>query len=142
MSEREQSFWKYLRKILPLQECHLTRIESECSPGFPDVHYTWRGISGTIELKSTSRPNAKFPFSGKDGLRKGQIDWIQEEIDSGGRVVLALRIDRYIYFLSGDMASKLGNMEQADIEVSSLYFWGAQRGEKVDITQIEIALRG
>ena len=101
MARPEASLWDHLRALMPAG-CHYSRIESETSPGFPDVHFTVEGITGTIELKSTKRPNAKYPFSGKDGLRKSQILWIRDELEANGWVLLCLECDPYIFLLEAE----------------------------------------
>lgn len=100
----EASFWGYLRKLLP-KEGHYTRIEShDTAPGFPDVHYTLNGNSGVIELKDAKRPGAKYPFSGKSGLRATQIRWINEEINADGeKIFLALQCGDRVYWLKADL---------------------------------------
>lgn len=100
----EASFWKYLQKLLP-KEGHYSRIEShDTSDGFPDVHYTLKGVSGTIELKDAKRPGAKHPFKGESGLRASQIRWMADEIDKAqGRVFLALQCGDRVYLLKADL---------------------------------------
>lgn len=99
----EASFWKYLVKLLP-KEGHYSRVESHnTSAGFPDVHYTLEGHSGTIELKDAKRPGSKYPFSGQSGLRKSQITWMTWECDAGGHVFLALQCGDRVYVLKADM---------------------------------------
>ena len=100
----EASFWNYLSKLLPAAEGHYTRIEShDTASGFPDVHYTLNGHTGTIELKDAKRPGSKYPFSGKSGLRKSQITWMTWECDAGGRVFLALQCGDRVYILKADL---------------------------------------
>jgi hypothetical protein len=86
MAKPEASLWDYLRTVLPVKG-HYSRIESDTCPGFPDVHYSIHGYSGTIELKATT----KAPFR-KKGLRKSQIDWIAEEDISGGAVWIIAQV--------------------------------------------------
>lgn len=124
---KEAQLWNYLRDIcLPL-DIHASRIESETCPGFPDVHYTCCGNSGTIELKSTKNPRSKKPFSGKNGLRKSQKDWIREEIAAGGRVWLCLSCDPYVYWVNGKFAQTIHEKSEKQIEELSSYHW--RRGE-------------
>jgi hypothetical protein len=100
----ESSFWKYLRNFLPM-DGHYTRIEShDTAAGFPDVHYTLSGNSGTIELKDAKRPGAKYPFKGESGLRRSQLTWLEAEIDRAeGRVFLALQCGDRVYLLKADL---------------------------------------
>lgn len=124
----ETSFWTYLSKLLPRQG-HYSRIETDTAHGFPDVHYTLDGVSGTIELKDTKAPRAKYPFSGKNGLRKTQQRWIQAEDDAGGIVLLALQcVDRVFILQAALYYDELHRMTLADIErVSILSFRKGQR---------------
>lgn len=120
---REATFWDYLRKLLP-PDIHYDRIESDTSPGHPDIRYTLDGVTGTIELKSTKRPTAKYPFSGKDGLRKSQIRWIEREMRAGGFVLLALRCGNINYLLeAGVYYDELDKMALKDISRVSDFSW-------------------
>lgn len=97
----EASFWDYLRKVLP-PTGHYSRIESETAQGFPDIHYTIDGRSGTIELKS-AHTKRDTPFSGGDeGLRRSQIIWMDEEDRAGGRVWIFAEVFSTIYVISGN----------------------------------------
>ncbi len=121
----EASFWGYLRKLLP-KEGHYTRIEShDTAPGFPDVHFTLNGTSGTIELKDAKRPGAKYPFKGESGLRPAQIRWIAEEIDNAeGRVFLALQCGDRVYILKADLYyDELHRMTEEQISRVSVIRW-------------------
>jgi hypothetical protein len=120
---KESSLAHYLSKVWPYQT-HVSRIESETSPGFPDVHLTYRGSSSTIELKQTKRPKAKYPFSAKDGLRKSQLDWIEAETQAGGKVLLALGCAREIFFLDASLyAASLAKMLLTDIRRVAEISW-------------------
>lgn len=127
---KESSFWGYLKRYLPA-DGHYTRIENSISSGFPDVHYTLEGFSGTIELKSTKRPGAKYPFNGTDGLRKSQIAWIEEETspEVDGFVILALRCGPGVFLLDAKgCAVRLHKMTLEDIESHAGASWRVGRG--------------
>lgn len=96
MAKPEASLWDYLRTVLPVKG-HYSRIESDTCPGFPDVHYSLHGYSGTIELKVTT----KAPFRRK-GLHKSQIDWIAEESISGGAVWIMAQVAGDIFLVDGN----------------------------------------
>lgn len=100
MAKPEASLWDYLRTVLPATG-HYSRIESATCPGFPDVHYTLLGYSGTIELK-VGDPKFKKPFA-KKGLRKSQIDWIEEEDKSNGKVWIIAQVERFIFLVDGNV---------------------------------------
>ena len=120
----EASFWDYLRSLLP-REGHYSRIESKTSAGFPDVHYTLDGVSGTLELKDAKRPTAKYPFSGKSGLRKSQLLWIREEIEAGGTVILALQCGKEVFLLKADCYYEdLSRMTKEEIGKVAKLLWG------------------
>lgn len=95
----ESALWDWLSSRLPVGG-RFSRIESETSPGFPDVDYTFRGISGTIELKSAKNPKTLIPFR-TGGLRQSQKDWIADELIAGGLVFIVARIEPYVYFFKG-----------------------------------------
>lgn len=120
----EASFWDYLRILLP-KDIHYSRIESDTSCGFPDVHYTLDGHSGTIELKDSKTPRATYPFSGKSGLRPSQCRWIEAELDAKGRVFLALQRNKEVYILeAGPFYEDLHLMTIRQIESESRLMWG------------------
>lgn len=117
------SFWAYLKKMLPT-DGHYTRIESSVSDGFPDVHYTLYGTSGTIELKVAHRPGAKNPFKGKCGLRKSQRAWIADELLADGKVILALQCGDRVYLLDASLyADDLYRMTEEDLSRVAAVQW-------------------
>lgn len=101
--------WKYLEGLLP-PGCHATRIENEIGAGFPDVHYTYLEVTGTIELKDTDR----LPM-GKAGMRKAQIRWIEEEIEAGGLVWILVRFKKRYFVVSGLYAESLNDWDEKTI---------------------------
>lgn len=126
----ESSFWDYLRVLLP-KDIHYSRIESDVCPGFPDVHYTLKGVSGAIELKDAKLPAGKYPFSGSSGLRDSQLAWIDDELEANGRVLLALQKHREVYILQANLwYRRLSTMALREIEAASLLRW--RKGEQAD----------
>jgi hypothetical protein len=101
----EASLWDYLRQgILPAKG-HYSRIESDTSQGFPDVHYTLNGQSGTIELKFAHHPKKEKPFSGESGvvgLRKSQLDWMEDEDEANGVIWICAQVGDRVYLISGN----------------------------------------
>ena len=140
----EASFWKYLVKCLP-KEGHYSRIEShDTSSGFPDIHYTLSGNSGTIELKDAKRPGSKYPFSGPSALRKSQLRWIEAEIAANGVILLALQCGDRVYMLrAGDYYDGLHTMTLEEITRVSVLNWRKgqiRRGIYEDAYPLETAL--
>ena len=131
----EESFWSYLRKLLPA-DGHYTRIESpNTAAGFPDVHYTLNGYSGTMELKDAKRPGAKYPFKGESGLRRSQITWMTEECDKDGQVFLALQCGDRVYLLKAALYfDELHRMTEESIARVAAVKWkkGDRRGKTDD----------
>jgi hypothetical protein len=129
----ETSFWKYLHQHLPQADAHYTRIEShDTAAGFPDVHYTLSGNSGTIELKDAKRPRAQYPFRGASGLRRSQITWMTHECDAGGRVFLALQCGDQVYILKADLYfDELHRMTEEEIARVATLKWkkGGKHGK-------------
>jgi len=131
----EASFWDYLRVRLP-KDIHYSRIESDTCPGFPDVHYTLDRETGTIELKDAKLPAGKYPFSGKSGLRDSQLNWMDDELASGGRVLLALQKHNEIYILRANVNYRmLSTMTLRQIETASLLRW-MKRSEPDNLTKL------
>ena len=112
--------WNSLRGWLPAG-CHATRIENDIGSGFPDVHYTYRETSGTIELKSADR----LPMR-KAGLRKSQIDWIIEETEAGGLVWVLIEHKKMYYVLRGLYADRINDMDETEIAEKALAQWSAR----------------
>jgi hypothetical protein len=139
----EASLWDYLRQgILPAKG-HYSRIESETAQGFPDVHYTLKGQSGTIELKCARltghKPTSK-PFFGKDqGLRKSQVIWMAEEDAAFGRVWICAQVDDKIFLLDGNVyASDFNELTLSELERISEVVW--VRGKDYPTKLLEDAL--
>lgn len=111
----ESTLWDWLQKYLP--EGHYSRIESETSPGFPDVHWTIQGISGTWELKYQPKLR-KQPFNRK-GLRDTQIKWISKQHDHCGRVWIVAGVVDRVFFIPGQYASIFNLMTIPELERAS-----------------------
>lgn len=121
MAKPESSLWDYLRKVLPLGG-HYSRIESDTCPGFPDVHYTVYGHTGTIELKS-----GKAPFKQR-GLRKTQIDWIAEQDIAHGAIWIIAEVDHddgpIIFLIDGNVYfEEFNSMDIRRLREVATYMW-------------------
>jgi hypothetical protein len=134
----EASLWDHLRGQLPAGG-HFSRIESETSPGFPDVHFTVEGVTGSIELKTTKRPTAKYPFSGKDGLRKSQRVWIRDELAAHGWVLLCLECGPMVYILNAECYyDDLHRMTEDDIMRVALVNWSRRGADPRDALAVAL----
>ena len=82
----EKNTWEFLRDVVLPVKGNYSRIESpDTAPGFPDVHYTYAGCTGTLELKYARHVDPPFP-NYETGLHRSQLKWIREETEAGGTV--------------------------------------------------------
>lgn len=116
----EDSLWRYVRdKLLP-PGIHATRIESFCSPGFPDVHYTYQGVSGTLELKFLRKKSLPF---GDEGLNQNQILWIPQQLEAHGRVWIIAEALGDIFVLHGRHYEHFNELSYDELYEASEMIW-------------------
>jgi hypothetical protein len=137
----EAKLWDFLRVRLPAG-IHYSRIESlDTAPGFPDVHYTLQGQSGTMELKHAELHVQPFGHLFKDALRKSQKDWIEAELEAGGRVILVLQGGKTVYFLNGKFFRQLDFMTIEElIDAADLYWSTAGPCRPPDLEKLLLGL--
>lgn len=121
---RETSFWNWLREIVSSLG-HFTRIESEISPGVPDVYFAltgWDNYEGWIELKSVKEPKrmSSRPLKRK-GLRDDQIEWIDKHFRAGVRVHIFVKLGGDIYCFFGCHARQLNGYTFGQIQAHADY---------------------
>jgi hypothetical protein len=114
----EAALWNWLRARLP-RSGHYSRIESETSPGFPDVNYCIGEVEGNIELKCSRYPKARYPFK-KGGLRKSQKVWIRQRIRAGGKVFILAQVGKERFLINGQR--NLNSMTLEDLEFAQLLY--------------------
>lgn len=125
----EDALWRYVRgKLLP-PGTHATRIESRVSPGFPDVHYVYRGQSGTLELKFLRK---KKPPFGDEGLNLEQRIWHREADSAGATAYLIAEITPRIYIIKGSSAEVFNEWTQEDFDLHSKLVLTKRRVDKED----------
>ena len=136
----EHATWNLLRARMPVGG-HYSRIEShDTAPGFPDVHWTLEGKTGGFELKYARMPTAAYPFRGeKLGLRKTQHIWIRDELEAGGRVLLALQVFANIYFLEGRLHKAVDDMTLEKLRENSSLVWTPDRAHPEDLRQLMLS---
>lgn len=110
----EGSLWKWMRKTV-LPKGHYTRVESDSSAGFPDVHYTIDCFSGTMELKYCRHLKAKQPLK-RGGFLPSQIKWITDEFIEGGWTVLVVELDDWVYFYHPTHIERINDWKRTDFE--------------------------
>lgn len=104
---KEARLWEWLRERL--QSGHFTRVESDCSPGLPDVNYCVERSEGWIELKAAKRATGA-PFRVRGGLRPAQIRWINTHTAHGGVVWIIVSVGPSVHTLPGSLANDFNQM--------------------------------
>lgn len=77
---------------------HVQRHEDRYSPDIPDSSFTYRGVTGWIENKSSDPPKRDTPFP-MPKLRPGQLNWMRERSRHGGVCLIAWRIGQRVLFI-------------------------------------------
>lgn len=111
MSEGSGALWKWVQRNLLPPDIQVTRIESECSAGFPDVHFNYYGVSGTIELKFLRKK--RLPF-GTQGLNKYQIAWHREANEQNAHSLIIADVNDEVYVISGRWFSHFNGATNLD----------------------------
>lgn len=114
MAASETSLWKWLRRTVLPSDGHFTRIESESSAGFPDVHYTLREFTGQMELKVVRHPRAEYPLK-RNGLRPSQINWISENFIAGGWTPIVVGWNDEVFVYHPQFVKKLNLMSAEEL---------------------------
>lgn len=133
----EDQLWRYVRdKLLP-RDIHATRVENGVSAGFPDVHYTYQGRSGTLELKFLRKKNPPF---WEDGLNRDQIIWIRNNLEVGGRVWILADIGPQICVIRGRHAEQFNEWKREDFSVSSTLIFHKRRIDEDTLVDFAVFL--
>lgn len=126
----EANLWEWLRDVaLPIG--HYSRIESETSPGFPDVYcQLGPGVSLTLELKCAKRPDASIPFTKKSGVRRSQIKWIRENVRNGGKVWIIAEVSPNVYVIPGKYVDQINGKSLEHLRSISQCILSRKNGRK------------
>jgi len=135
----EAVLWGWLRDRLP--SGHYSRVESETSPGIPDVNFCVRGVEGWVELKSTAKTSG-HPFrrrgdKGK-GLRAAQIRWITGRVKEGGRVWILASVGQTLVLVHGRYADAFNDWSVEELIQHAT--WSSSRRAAV-MSKLEVSLR-
>lgn len=96
--------WQRIREHL--KPLHAQRIESECTPGFPDVEF----IGGTLELKYEDHwPKRDTTNLNVRSLSKNpnQRAWWKKRASMGGNVWVLLRVEKDWLLFEGEVAAEV-----------------------------------
>lgn len=129
---REAPLWKWLSARLPLG--HFSRIESETSPGFPDIYYQVPAVPamhigaarpagcGLIEMKADKTGREKYPFRGADdGLRVTQIRWFEDYYENEGKNLwICARVGNSVLWIPGTRFTEFNAMSREELHQASI----------------------
>lgn len=136
MSEGSGALWRYVKgKLLDPLDVHATRIESPCSPGFPDVHYHLHSVSGTIELKFLRKKNLPF---GDDGLNREQRAWHREAVRHKCKALILADVNDVLYLIPGQWAQQFN--DATSLEFMSAWIARKRRLSDQDLHNFYAAL--
>ena len=86
----EAQFQDCITRKWLVDDYHWSRIDQAASPGFPDLEYCTRGITGQLELKFSDGKRAPK-------LRASQKAWFRERLAVGGKPLIWLLCQDLIY---------------------------------------------
>lgn len=93
-------------------------IESETTPGLPDVYYR-KDVAGWLELKHIKvmplRPTTSIFKSYNHPLLTEQINWIDLERRHGGRADILVGYKAEYFFVPGCLAAQFNNFTEPDL---------------------------
>lgn len=85
-------------------------VESDTTPGIPDLHYIKHGTSGWVELKHAKvlpkRATTAVFGSLNHNLSNEQVNWIDLYLRHGGRVWILAAYERTLWLVPGSQAEK------------------------------------
>lgn len=90
----ESNAWVTMRKYL-LKKMHtidIQRIEDKLMTGIPDVNCCWRGKEFWLEGKNLDELPVRDTTKVKVGLRQDQLTWLLRRRESGGIVLVWVRV--------------------------------------------------
>lgn len=122
--------WRVIKKYL--LELDPQRIESDCTPAFPDVEY----VGGTVELKYEKawpkRPTTNLNVKSLTKNPKQRV-WWKRRARKGGRVFVLLRVaDDWLLFHGVDAAEFLCYSTQSQLLEIAIKCWGKKlKGEEL-----------
>lgn len=113
--------WNRIRKHL--KPLHPQRIESFCTPGFPDVEM----VGCTLELKYEKNwPKRESTKLNVDSLTKNpnQRGWWRKREKQGGRCFVLLRVaDDWLLFWGVDAADYICYSTKLELEAVAIKVW-------------------
>ena len=93
----EKAFWQQIKRALPY--VHWQRIETGTGQGVPDVNGCIGGDEFWLELKIAQGNKVK--------ITPGQIAWLMQRIDAGGKAWIIVKKKEQIFIYNGYQGSFL-----------------------------------
>tara|TARA_R100000656_G_scaffold67674_1_gene51227 strand:+ start:278 stop:652 length:375 start_codon:yes stop_codon:yes gene_type:complete len=87
----EKAFWQQIKRALPY--VHWQRIETGTGQGVPDVNGCIGGDEFWLELKIAQGNKVK--------ITPGQIAWLMQRIDAGGKAWIIVKKKEQIFIYNG-----------------------------------------
>ena len=112
----EKAFWQQIKRALPY--VHWQRIETGTGQGVPDVNGCIGGDEFWLELKIAQGNKVK--------ITPGQIAWLMQRIDAGGKAWIIVKKKEQIFIYNGYQGSFLldsGLKLQAEAVMNKPFDW-------------------
>ena len=112
----EKAFWQQIKRSLPY--VHWQRIETGTGQGVPDVNGCIGGDEFWLELKIAQGNKVK--------ITPGQIAWLMQRIDAGGKAWIIVKKKEQIFIYNGYQGSFLldsGLKLQAEAVMNKPFDW-------------------
>ena len=93
----EKAFWQQIKRALPY--VHWQRIETGTGQGVPDVNGCIGGDEFWLELKIAQGNKVK--------ITPGQIAWLMQRIDAGGKAWIIVKKKEQVFIYNGYQGSFL-----------------------------------
>lgn len=115
---KESALRQRITRLLRDYGFFVQAIESETTPGIPDIYYR-NGIAGWLELKHIKvmplRPTTSIFKSYNHELSNEQASWISLERRYGGRADILVGYGRELFFVPGQFAERFNNFTEPDL---------------------------
>lgn len=96
------------------------RIESDTTPGIPDIYYLKQGTSGWVELKYAKvlpkRDTTAVFKTMNHSLSDDQANWISLCLRNGGRAWVLAAFERTIWLVPGHLADQFNDMTVTELD--------------------------
>ena len=116
----ESAFRQRVAVVLRANGCFIQTVESDTTPGIPDLYYLKDSVSGWVELKLAKvlpkRSTTAVFKSMNHSLSNEQANWISLCLKAGGTAWVLAGYKRTLWLVPGALADQFNDMtvEQLD----------------------------